>query len=234
VGILREKETGTNALAARRFGGVKLPAFQFYPGDWLKDPEVSRCSSAARGVLMDALCLMWESIPRGVLMWTEMELAQAIRGDAADNLVRVKELLRNHALSRGVFAAGVVTELSLVTVRDMAAKKDAVRVIFSRRMVRDEERRKTERVRQQRFRGGDTSGSHGPVTAPSQRSSSSSSTSNTSFRSERDSRVSSGKKWIDADEERRRKNSSALDRVFPEPEKMAGDPGRNVSKKRSD
>lgn len=31
---------------------MKLPAFQFYPGDWRKDPNLCRCSHAAKGVLM--------------------------------------------------------------------------------------------------------------------------------------------------------------------------------------
>ena len=28
---------------------MKLPAFQFYPGDWRKDPSLCRCSHAAKG-----------------------------------------------------------------------------------------------------------------------------------------------------------------------------------------
>ena len=45
----------------------KLPAFQFYPGDWLKDPALRCCSPAARGIWMDVLCMMHESPKRGVL-----------------------------------------------------------------------------------------------------------------------------------------------------------------------
>ncbi|MFA7177770.1 MAG: hypothetical protein WC114_11015 [Smithellaceae bacterium] len=46
---------------------AKLPAFQFYPGDWMKDPDLRRCSCFARGLLMDLLCLCFESSVRGVL-----------------------------------------------------------------------------------------------------------------------------------------------------------------------
>ncbi len=46
---------------------AKLPSFQFYPGDWLKDPNLRACSLAARGAWVDILCLMHESEQRGVL-----------------------------------------------------------------------------------------------------------------------------------------------------------------------
>lgn len=36
----------------------KLPYFPFYPGDWLKDTELSMCSPASRGIWIDALCAM--------------------------------------------------------------------------------------------------------------------------------------------------------------------------------
>lgn len=35
------------------------PAFQFYPGDWLKDPALRMCSPATRGIWVDLLCGMW-------------------------------------------------------------------------------------------------------------------------------------------------------------------------------
>lgn len=45
----------------------KSPAFQFYPGDWMKDPALRSVSLEARGLWMDMLCLMHESIRRGYL-----------------------------------------------------------------------------------------------------------------------------------------------------------------------
>lgn len=45
----------------------KLPSFQFYPGDWMKDPALRSVSVAARGLWMDLLCLMFECTERGVL-----------------------------------------------------------------------------------------------------------------------------------------------------------------------
>lgn len=50
---------------------AKLPSFQFYPGDWLKDPDLRICSLAAKGLLIDMLCYMHESQERGVLLVRE-------------------------------------------------------------------------------------------------------------------------------------------------------------------
>lgn len=44
----------------------KQPAFQFYPGDWLKDPALSLCSIEARGCYIDLLCVLHEMEFRGV------------------------------------------------------------------------------------------------------------------------------------------------------------------------
>ncbi|MDI9588936.1 MAG: hypothetical protein QM234_08305 [Acidobacteriota bacterium] len=39
----------------------KTPSFQFYPGDWLKDPALMTCSYTERGIWMSILCLMFLS-----------------------------------------------------------------------------------------------------------------------------------------------------------------------------
>jgi hypothetical protein len=54
---------------------AKLPSFQFYPGDWMKDPDLRRCTPIARGVYIDVLCLMHENTWRGILT-TPVESAQ--------------------------------------------------------------------------------------------------------------------------------------------------------------
>jgi len=68
-------------MAARR------KAFSFYPCNWLKDPDLRRCSVAARGVWIDLLCLMFECESPGVLAcegkpWPREDLIQAIGADA--------------------------------------------------------------------------------------------------------------------------------------------------------
>lgn len=47
---------------------MKLPAFQFYPGDWRKDPGIQALSFEERGIWVEILCLMHESSPRGKLL----------------------------------------------------------------------------------------------------------------------------------------------------------------------
>ncbi len=104
----------------------KLPAFQFYPGDWLKDPALRRCSKAAKGMWADMLCLAFECEDRGIFAaasvpWQDEEIAEAVGGDRTENLLLLRELLAKGVCSRNQTGA-----------------------IFSRRMVRDE---KLSRVR---------------------------------------------------------------------------------------
>ena len=46
---------------------MKRPSFQFYPGDWLRDPALRACSLAARGLWADVLCYMHQGAPYGHL-----------------------------------------------------------------------------------------------------------------------------------------------------------------------
>lgn len=140
---------------------AKLPAFQFYPGDWMKDPNLRRCTKAEKGVWMDAICLMFECEDRGVFAsggvpWTREEIAGAIGGDLAENLACLDELLRKGVAS--------LTKLG---------------AICNRRMVRDEEQRAEHRGRQHKYRNSHKTNksSDARVTPLSQPSSSSSSTS---------------------------------------------------------
>jgi len=103
---------------------AKLPSFQFYPGDWMKDPDLRRCSHAAKGVLIDALCLMFESRERGYLAtagvaWSDAEVAHAIGGDQTIVAACLVELAVKGALVR-----------------------DSRGALYSARMVRDEHKRR--------------------------------------------------------------------------------------------
>ena len=117
----------------------KLPAFMFYPGDWQKDPCLRRCSKAAKGVWMDMLCLLFECPVRGVFVdasgkpWSDEEIAEAIGGDIGANLGYIAELV-----SKGV------------------AQRDTRGAIFSRRMVRDEQNRRSATERKRKERSGHT------------------------------------------------------------------------------
>jgi hypothetical protein len=78
----------------------KLPAFQFYPGDWTKDAKLRSCSHAAKGALIDIFCLMFDCDQRGVLAtnghaWTDEETARAIGADVAViNELTIKGVLK--------------------------------------------------------------------------------------------------------------------------------------------
>lgn len=114
---------------------MKLPSLQFYPGDWMKDPNLRRCSRAARGMWIDMLCLMFECEDRGILStggepWSDEDIAAAIGGDTSEGLSCISELLRKGVAHRNQSGA-----------------------IFSKRMVRDEQ------IRRERAKAGSVGGS---------------------------------------------------------------------------
>lgn len=126
----------------------------------MKDPNVRRCSPAARGVWMDMLCLAFECEDRGVLAsggqpWTDAEISAAVTGPTDVVLSCISELLSKGVCGRNKSGA-----------------------IFSKRMVRDEKERTIWRQRQKKHR--DTKEvCHADVTLSSRPSSSSSSSSKT-------------------------------------------------------
>jgi len=117
---------------------MKLPAFQFYPGDWMKDPALRSVSLAARGLWIDMLCLMFEGDRRGYLQHatgkpvTAEQLAR-MTGSSPDEVSRLLQELDDS----GVFSS---TDHG---------------VIFSRRMTKDE------RIRKSRASGGKLGASQG-------------------------------------------------------------------------
>lgn len=113
---------------------AKLPAFQFYPGDWMKDPALRSVSYAARGLWMDMLSLMFENDRRGYLQVNgkPVNAAQLARmtGGATDEVSHCLQELEN---------SGVYSSTDDGT-------------IFSRRIVRDERQRQQTAVRVHRYR----------------------------------------------------------------------------------
>jgi hypothetical protein len=147
----------------------KLPSFQFYPGDWMKDPALSICSAGARGVWLDVLCLMFESPRRGYLMtngkpWTLEQIAIALRGDWQENLIYLRELVHN-----GVMKQVEASRRSRKCPRHLGA-------FFSARLVTDECHREAWRQQKRRQRI-ENNRSHSAPCPPLSSSSSSSSSS---------------------------------------------------------
>lgn len=108
--------------------GAKLPSFQFYPGDWMKDPALRSVSVAARGLWIDMLCLMHESPRRGYLQHANGKpvTTEQIARMTGCSLEEVSQLLQELEYS-GVFSCtehGVI--YSRRTVRDAQRREQAV------------------------------------------------------------------------------------------------------------
>lgn len=102
----------------------KLPAFQFYPADWRKDPGVQSLSFHDRGVWFEILCLMHESEQRGKLLLGGQPMPDA-------------------ALARllGLDKQNLTNTLNTLISYGVASRCDKSGALMSRRMVRDEESR---------------------------------------------------------------------------------------------
>jgi hypothetical protein len=102
---------------------MKRPAFLFYPADWLRDTGLRSCSATARGLWIDMICFMHEGYPYGHLK-------------VGDKVILPANLARMCGLTMGE-TEGCLAELRDAGVFDI----DENGVIFSRRMIRDEELR---------------------------------------------------------------------------------------------
>jgi hypothetical protein len=111
---------------------TKLPAMLWYTGDWLKDPAVSVCSPATRGVWTDLLCAMHEADRSGLLRGTDDQLARLARCSTVE-LVQAR------------------TDLQATGAADVTERNGQVTII-NRRMHREWLDRKANRDRQMRSR----------------------------------------------------------------------------------
>jgi len=102
----------------------RLPAFQFYPADWRKDPSVQSLDYETRGVWFEMLCLMHESDERGVLMLN----GQPMPIEALGRLL-------------GLDNQNLTTHLTKLLTYGVARRREADGAIFNKRMVNDEKLR---------------------------------------------------------------------------------------------
>ena len=142
---------------------TKMPAMQWYVGDWRKDPGVQALDFESRGIWFEILMLMHESENRGKLTLN----GKAIPDEALANLLGIDQAKLQQTLSK-LLSYGV------------ASREQDTEIIYCRRMVKDEEFRAT-RIRAGHI-GGKQSASKRQANAkqnptPSSSSSSSSSTS---------------------------------------------------------
>lgn len=114
---------------------MKLPWIKFFPGDWLKDPKLSLCTHATRGIWIDLICAMHEDGQSGQLTGTLEQLARIARCLPADMATALAELQRtgtgdvtlcnkNVTKKMAVFA-GDVTEMYTVCNRRMKSEANA-------------------------------------------------------------------------------------------------------------
>ena len=96
----------------------KLPAFQFYTGDWMKDPKLSMCAPATRGIWMDLLCAMHDEGQSGEVSGTVEQLARLCRCTPAEMQSALDDL-------SVTFCADVTVCNKTVTVECRRMKKEA-------------------------------------------------------------------------------------------------------------
>lgn len=107
----------------------KLPAFQFYPGDWRKDPGVQALGFFERGIWFEILCLMHESEDRGKLVLNGRPMSD----EALANILGLDNQILTKALTK-------ILELGV------ASKCEDTGALCNRRMIRDEAIRRTRKI----------------------------------------------------------------------------------------
>lgn len=116
---------------------MRRPAFQFYPADWRKDMALQSCSVSARGLWIDMLCIAHECDLYGHLTVNGRPMTAAQIGRHTGLTQRECERLLQELADAGV------------------SSTTAEGVIYSRRMVRDED------LRNRRAEGGKAGSEHG-------------------------------------------------------------------------
>ena len=99
---------------------VRRPSFQFYPGDWRRDPALRTCSMAAKGLWIELMCVMHESEEYGFLV---------VAGKAMDERDIAKIIGETPT-----FCKKIIKELE----EKFVFSRDSRGAIYSRRMVKDE------------------------------------------------------------------------------------------------
>ena len=115
---------------------MRQPFLKFFTNDWLADQNLRMCSSAARGLWIDLLCIMNNSKRKGFLE------------DAKGAPLSIDLIGRLTGADKGE-SYGLVLEL---TEMGVLSTEDNTGIIYCRRMVRDDE--KSKKGRETGSRGG--------------------------------------------------------------------------------
>jgi hypothetical protein len=119
----QQPENRERALTAKK--DKKLPAMQFYPGDWRKDMGVQALTFHDRGVWFEMLMLMHGSERRGVLVLNGQPMSEEM-------------IARSIGLDIQTFHQSLAALLDT----GVASREAGTGAVMSRRMVSDEYLRK--------------------------------------------------------------------------------------------
>ncbi|MGA9668435.1 MAG: hypothetical protein WBQ94_04460 [Terracidiphilus sp.] len=100
---------------------AKIPAFQFYPADWLKDIAVQSLEYRDQGVWFAIICRMHEAEKRGVLSLNNVAISD-------------EKLAKILGISRTIFKK----ILKNILDSGVASREDETGALMNRRMVRDD------------------------------------------------------------------------------------------------
>lgn len=106
---------------------AKDPWFKFFPSDWRADPALRSCSLGARGLWVECMCIMHEATPYGHLKVNGRPVTDAALASLAGCQPDLLPDLIGELEIAGVFS------------------RTGDGTIYSRRMTRDDKRRKTAR-----------------------------------------------------------------------------------------
>lgn len=76
---------------------AKLPWMKFFPGDWSKDPALTLCAPATRGVWIDLICAMHDLDQCGELRGTADQLARFARCSTVEFVQAMTDIQTNRA-----------------------------------------------------------------------------------------------------------------------------------------
>jgi len=136
----------------------KQPGLYLYTGDWLKDPALSRCCPATRGIWADLLCAMHESDESGFLTGTPAELSRMARCSEAEMKAAIEDLARTGAADitlEGRSETRPTTRALSRRVTATSLTSTTVVTVVNRRMHAPYKARVGNRLRQKRRRSKD-------------------------------------------------------------------------------
>jgi hypothetical protein len=138
----------------------KLPAIQFYGGDWRKDVGVQSLSYHHRGIWFEILLLMHESERRGLLIlngraMTDEELSRVLGLDNQNTTTAITEILTSGVASRdpksgALMNRRMVRDQRLREIRQKAGKLGGNPALLKKRAENLDKQNQTSRDKQSR------------------------------------------------------------------------------------